>query len=197
MKEVKALITAALLLSAAVIFVTVPVPGAPAQIRPSTGVPAPIDAGPDTAVVEHRQELLRQVRAFRANGGTGAPLSITTISLVNGTQATVYGATLAASGGATPYAWSLSSGSLPTGLSLSSSGSISGTPMIVGSFSFTVQVRDGAATTASKTLGITVAAETPPPNTSGLAFYVDSASGSDSNSGTSSAAPWKSLSKVN
>jgi hypothetical protein len=37
----------------------------------------------------------------------------------------------------------------------------------------------------------------PPPTTTGRQFYVDNVSGSDSNSGTSSTAPWKSLGKVN
>jgi hypothetical protein len=37
----------------------------------------------------------------------------------------------------------------------------------------------------------------PPPTTTGRQFYVDNISGSDSSSGTSSTAPWKSLSKVN
>ena len=48
-----------------------------------------------------------------------APLAITTSSLPTGTVNIAYSATLAASGGAPPYVWSLNSGALPSGLNLS------------------------------------------------------------------------------
>lgn len=83
-------------------------------------------------------------------------LQITTTQLPGATLSGAYKATLAASGGTTPYAWSLASGSLPTGLSLSSSGAISGTPSVLGSFPFTVQVKDAAAHTASSNFSINV-----------------------------------------
>lgn len=58
-----------------------------------------------------------------------SPLVITTASLPNGQIATAYSASLVATGGVTPYNWSLISGVLPAGLSLSAStGAISGTP---------------------------------------------------------------------
>ena len=51
--------------------------------------------------------------------------------------------TLAATGGITPYSWSIVSGSLPTGLSLDSgTGEISGTPTAYGTSNFTVEVTD-------------------------------------------------------
>ncbi len=49
------------------------------------------------------------------------PLTITTQSLPNGTVGTSYSTTLAASGGTTPYSWSISGGALPSGLTLNSS----------------------------------------------------------------------------
>ncbi len=58
-----------------------------------------------------------------------APLVITTTSLPNGQVGSPYSATLAASGGTTPFAWSLTSGTLPAGLSLNAAtGTINGTP---------------------------------------------------------------------
>ena len=66
---------------------------------------------------------------------------------------------LTASGGALPYTWSIVGGSLPPGLTLSSSsGVITGTPTIVGTFSFTAQVSDAGnpVQTASKSLSITI-----------------------------------------
>ena len=74
-----------------------------------------------------------------------------------GTVNTAYTTTLSATGGTPPYSWSLASGSLPTGLALSSSGVISGTPSASGTYSFSVKVTDSAAQTAtSGTLSLTV-----------------------------------------
>ena len=87
-------------------------------------------------------------------------LGITTSSLPNGTVNTAYSATLAATGGTSPYTWSLASGNLPTGLTLNASGSITGTPGAIGTFSFTVQVTDvsNPQQSAARSLSITIAA---------------------------------------
>src|SRR5207244_644362 len=53
------------------------------------------------------------------------PLSITTSTLPPGTVGAGYNTSLAATGGTTPYSWSITSGSLPLGLTLSSAGIIS------------------------------------------------------------------------
>jgi hypothetical protein len=83
-------------------------------------------------------------------------LQISTTSLPGATLSGAYNGTLAASGGTTPYTWSLVSGGLPTGLALSSGGTLSGTPSLLGSFPFTVQVKDAAAHTASSNFSINV-----------------------------------------
>ena len=90
------------------------------------------------------------------------PLSITTQSLAAGTTNNAYSATLAASGGVPPYSWSLASGSLPAGLSISNAGLISGTPTAAGTFNLTVKVTDSRipAQTATQTLTISVTADT-------------------------------------
>ena len=85
------------------------------------------------------------------------PLSITTTSLSPGIVNTVYSTTLAASGGTLPYTWSLASGSLPSGLTLTSNGAITGTPTAGGTSSFTVQVRDANSQTTNKVLSLTIA----------------------------------------
>jgi large repetitive protein len=72
-----------------------------------------------------------------------ASISITPSSLPSGSVGVAYtNTTLSASGGIAPYTYSLSLGSLPTGLALSSSGVISGTPTSAGNFSFTVVATD-------------------------------------------------------
>ena len=72
-------------------------------------------------------------------------LQVTTISLPNGYQWITYGSNVSATGGATPYSWTIISGALPAGVTLnSSSGLISGDPTSFGTFNFTVQVTDSA-----------------------------------------------------
>jgi hypothetical protein len=88
-------------------------------------------------------------------------LVITTSSMPAGTNGTSYSSALQASGGTSPYAWSISGGSLPAGLGLSSTtGLISGTPTTNGTSSFTATVTDGGspAQTKSVPLSIVVAA---------------------------------------
>jgi hypothetical protein len=107
-----------------------------------------------------------KVNGIEVSPGTVPPPTstpaISTSSLPAGTLGLAYSSTLSATGGASPYSWSVSSGTLPTGLSLSSSGAISGTPTVAGSYPFTVAVKDAASASASKSLGITVATAAPP-----------------------------------
>ena len=73
---------------------------------------------------------------------------------------TPYTYTLQAAGGKAPLTWVLAPGSvLPTGLTLSPGGVISGTPSGSGSFSFTAQVSDstsGTPQTATQTFSLTI-----------------------------------------
>jgi hypothetical protein len=88
----------------------------------------------------------------------GLTLTITTLSLPGGTKGVAYPSTqIVASGGITPYTWSITSGALPGGLSLnSSSGVISGTPSATGTNVFVVTVNDAAGSTASAQLSLTI-----------------------------------------
>jgi Subtilase family/Putative Ig domain len=88
-------------------------------------------------------------------------LSITTTSLASGQVGTAYSATLAATGGVAPYTWSVTGGTLPAGLTLSSGGAITGTPTAaVSASSVTFQVADSEkpAETKTVTLSMTIAA---------------------------------------
>lgn len=86
------------------------------------------------------------------------PLSITTTSLTSGTIGVPYTGSLAASGGVPPYTWSITSGTLPAGLTLAANGVITGTPTTQESQTFTVQVSDSQtpASTVSATLTLTI-----------------------------------------
>ena len=108
----------------------------------------------------------RDIGAYERQSSTPAPLVLTTTSLPNGTVNASYAATLAASGGVTPYSWSIVAGSLPAGLALNpATGAISGTPTAAGSYSFTAQVADSQNPAAidAKPLSITVNAPPPAP----------------------------------
>ena len=94
--------------------------------------------------------------ASASGGGGGTALKVGTASLPNASQSVAYSQALTASGGTSPYSWSVSSGTLPTGLSLSSSGTLSGTPTVAGAFPFTVTVKDAVSGSASASLSINV-----------------------------------------
>jgi len=82
--------------------------------------------------------------AVMAQGDTEEEaLTITTVSLPAGMVGEAYSATPEATGGATPYTWSVSAGSLPAELSLNpATGKISGTPTESGTVNFTIKVTD-------------------------------------------------------
>lgn len=87
--------------------------------------------------------------------------AISTPSLPNGTIGTPYDQILATTGGTAPFTWTVSSGSLPAGLTLNPSGEITGTPTSSAtsppSFTFTVTATDSSATplTAPKQFTLT------------------------------------------
>ncbi len=95
--------------------------------------------------------------------GTGVASSSLSIStppvLPQATKNSAYQANLATSGGNGPFTWKVSSGSLPSGLSLSSSGVITGTlasSVGTGNYTFTIQATDSGNATAKTafTLGV-------------------------------------------
>jgi hypothetical protein len=90
---------------------------------------------------------------------SGLPLSIGTTSLANANRNAAYSQSVSASGGTTPYVYSISVGSLPTGLSLNTStGAIAGTPTAFSNtpVSFTAKVTDALSGTATAPLTILV-----------------------------------------
>jgi hypothetical protein len=93
------------------------------------------------------------------NAASTSPLSITTSTLPGGFVQSAYTDTLQATGGKTPYAWTVVSGQLPAGLALSkTTGTISGTPTTVENSSFTVSVHDAAGASATLAASISISA---------------------------------------
>ncbi len=87
-------------------------------------------------------------------------LTITTTGLTAVTSGVAYSANLKASGGTTPYTWNLASGTLPSGMSISSAGSLSGTTTQTGQFNFTAQVSDSSSPTQTATRALTLTVST-------------------------------------
>jgi len=110
------------------------------------------------------------VRATDANGFTGdqayslviiAPtITVAPATLPGATAGAAYSQTFSASGGASPYSFSLVSGSLPVGMSMSSLGAFSGTPVIAGTYNFTVRATDANGFTGDRAYSLVVTAPT-------------------------------------
>jgi hypothetical protein len=91
------------------------------------------------------------------------PLLVTTTTLPAGQVGKTYSAALAASGGISPYSWSLASGTLPAGLALASNGTLSGTPTAATSgTTLTFKVTDAEKTPQSKTAGVSLSVAAAP-----------------------------------
>jgi serine protease len=86
-------------------------------------------------------------------GGTGS-VSVANPGSQTGTVGTAVSLQLSASGGTAPYTWTASG--LPTGLSISGSGAISGTPSAAGSFSVTATAKDSTGATGSASFSWTI-----------------------------------------
>lgn len=95
-------------------------------------------------------------------GPSNIPVTIFTSALDVGNVGYPYYQDLDANGGYPPYTWTLTSGSLPPGLTLSPSGFISGTPTLVGTYSFSIKVEDIIGGVDNKTLSIQIDAAVNP-----------------------------------
>ncbi len=88
-----------------------------------------------------------------------SPLSVMTRRLPDGVRSRTYSYALQASGGIPPYAWAVTSGSLPDGLSLDAAGEISGTAPDVAvdtASDFTLQVSDDSYRTQTQAQSVRI-----------------------------------------
>jgi hypothetical protein len=79
----------------------------------------------------------------------------TTSPLAAGAEGVMYSQALTASGGAAPYLWSLSGGSLPPGVILNADGSIAGIPTAPGNFEFSAKVADSQGSSDTRNFAVT------------------------------------------
>jgi hypothetical protein len=144
------------------------------SLDPNSGIIAgtPSGSGPFNFTVQVADSAaVTANKAFTLTIATG--LIITTApTLPVGSAGVSYFASLSASGGTSPYSWTITSGALPAGVTLiASTGAITGTPTSGGTFTFTAQATDSASLTATKSFTLTIAASlaitTPPALPSG------------------------------
>jgi YVTN family beta-propeller protein len=102
---------------------------------------------------------------------TGAAPSITTSTLPSGTVGVFYTQTLTATAGTMPYAWT-ETGALPTGITLTTGGLLSGTTTVVGSPSIVVTLTDHLGETATQSLTLAILPAGPAPGTPGAPVAV-------------------------
>jgi arabinan endo-1,5-alpha-L-arabinosidase len=107
--------------------------------------------------------LLQSCGGGGSSTSTGSTqLTVTSSSLPGATISMSYSATLTATGGSgSGYMWSAPAGGLPAGLSLASSGLLSGTPATPGSFTFAAVVTDSSGTSATANLDLVIAGSGP------------------------------------
>jgi len=90
-------------------------------------------------------------------------LRIVVSQLPSATNGIAYSFTLSGSGGKAPYSWNLTAGALPTGISLSASGLISGNTTQEGDYDITIQIKDADNKTAVWNFTLNVVAPLSPP----------------------------------
>ncbi len=83
-------------------------------------------------------------------------ISISPVTLPNGTRLLIYGQTLSASGGNAPYSFTVSAGGLPAGLTLNPTGVLSGTPTVVGNSNVTITATDARGFTGAVNYALVV-----------------------------------------
>ena len=119
----------------------------------------PSAAGSRTASVAIADNASGSPQTVSLTGTGVVALAISTTSLSAATVGSGYSTTLVATGGTTPYTWSISSSALPAGLTLApSTGVISGTPTTASTYDFSVEVTDSGnpAQTATQLLSLVV-----------------------------------------
>ena len=86
------------------------------------------------------------------------PSVIGTGTLPDGIVQFAYAQAVATAGGTGPYAFAVSAGALPPGLTLRADGTLAGTPTAGGAYNFTVTVTDARGRTASRPEAVTIGA---------------------------------------
>jgi molecular chaperone DnaK len=131
-----------------------PQPPVMSAAPPRTSIPSPTTVRPSPTPARHstpRAATARTPSAPPAAPATPGPVAITLAPpVLPDAGCSFYDEAITAAGGTAPYSFSISSGTLPPGLSLTTTGEISGTVVNgAGTFQFTVSATDSSATPTS------------------------------------------------
>lgn len=83
-------------------------------------------------------------------------ITVNPASLPGGAPGAAYNQAITATGGTAPYSFAVTSGALPSGLTLSASGAINGTPAAAGTFNFTALATDANNCIGARAYSITI-----------------------------------------
>ncbi|HKP11731.1 MAG TPA: putative Ig domain-containing protein, partial [Blastocatellia bacterium] len=128
-------------------------------LNPASGLLAgtPTATGAATCTVAVTDTNSRKAEIILTINVLPPPLDLMTAQMGAGQQGVAYTQQLAAAGGKPPYAWSIATGALPAGLALNpTSGAVSGTPSVSGTFNVTVAVTDAESRRVSKAFALVV-----------------------------------------
>ncbi|WP_244788271.1 putative Ig domain-containing protein [Cupriavidus pauculus] len=142
----------------------------------ATGLPAGLNLNPATGLLSGTPTVAGPstftIQATDSSNGAGGAISVTQsysltiatptvtvgpVSVSNPTAGIAYSQTLVGAGGAAPYAFAITGGALPAGLSMMGNGTIAGTATAAGGFSFTVTATDKNGFSGSRAYSVTVA----------------------------------------
>jgi len=122
-------------------------PAAPVAGKDQRGFPRP----PTTCAIG----------AFEPQSAT-VTITLSPAALPTGTVGVAYSQMITATGGTAPYTFAVTSGALPTGLTLTATGALSGTPSAAGSSTFTVTATDANGFTGAQQYTLTIGAAAGP-----------------------------------
>jgi hypothetical protein len=159
--------------SKAAAWVTLSSAGGTLAAGANTTVTASVNSGANSLAVGSYSDNITFTNTTTGTGNTTRPVILTvnaagaptiaTVSLPDGAVNTAYSQTLSATGGTSPYNWSVSSGTPPAGMSLSAAGVLSGTPTAEGTSVFTVRVAGSDNASSTRIFSVTINPAAPPP----------------------------------
>lgn len=112
----------------------------------------------DSSLLPPGQHSQTATQSLSLTVGPPSALSIVTVSLPQADTASLYSQTILKTGGVGPFTWTITTGILPSGISLNAgTGTISGTATAVSTNTFTVQVTDSESPAQSASASLTLA----------------------------------------
>lgn len=121
----------------------------------------PTQSGDYSLTIQVTDSASNSINVQRTLSVGSVNITISPSSLPSATQNTAFSQQLSASGGTGPYTYS-ATGSLPSGISLTSGGLLSGTPTASGTFSIGIVATDANSNTGSTTYSLVIAAPAVP-----------------------------------